>query len=126
MEEIADHWNVDTAATEQELSEGTFIDTNVECSSNERMKMSQRTWCHQVSPLRKLSDTCHDFDGAKNKMLEDDPDFKRRMTIHQDIEKMLVPYHNLYDKKANAIQTTIDNFLKKWNILIPSASNVLN
>lgn len=43
MEEIADHWNVDTAAIEEELSEGTFIDTNVECSSNERMKMSQRT-----------------------------------------------------------------------------------
>lgn len=46
-------------------------------------------------------------------MLEDDPDFKRRIKIHQDIEKMLVPYHVLYDKKASDIQTATDNFLKK-------------
>lgn len=82
MEEIADNWNVDTAAIEEELREGTLSDTNKECTCNERMKMSQKKWCQQVFPLRKFSDICHDFGTATDRMLEDNPDLERGMAVH--------------------------------------------
>ena len=36
--------------------------------------------------------------GAKSKMLEDDSDFQRRMTIH-NTAKMAVPHRKLYDRE---------------------------
>ena len=40
MEEIAAHWNVDTATIEEELNEGTFIDRNEKCSSKKKLSQS--------------------------------------------------------------------------------------
>ena len=37
---------------------------------------------------------------GKNKMLQDDPDFQRRMTMH-NTAKMAVPHRKLYDRKKD-------------------------
>lgn len=52
------------------------------------------------------------------------------MTIHYDIEMMLISYSKLYDKKnASPVETILDKFLtyqeSKQNILILNVSNVL-
>lgn len=62
-------------------------------------------------PLKKLSEIFHDFDSAKDKMLEGDLNLKRSMTISQGLELTLA-HHKLYDsKKASTIRTTCDNVL---------------
>lgn len=49
----------------------------------------------------------------KNKMLETDPNLESTMAIFQGIEEVLMPYCQLYDKKASTVQTTIHSFFNK-------------
>lgn len=41
-------------------------------------------------------------------MLEIDLNLERRMTTHQDVEKILFPYQMLYSEKAVNFQTVLD------------------
>lgn len=43
--------------------------------------------------LKNPLETFHNIDGTKAKVSEADPNLVRTMTVHQDIETMLAPYH---------------------------------
>lgn len=43
--------------------------------------------------LKELSEAFSNMESNKDEMLEADPKFERRMTICQDIENKLTPYH---------------------------------
>lgn len=46
-------------------------------------------------------------------MLETDPNLERSMAILKGIEKILVPYCKLYEKKASTVQITVHGFVTK-------------
>ena len=49
----------------------------------------------------------HGIESARGKMLKDDTDLERRLTIYQGIEKILTLYSKLYDKKAGTVLMTL-------------------
>lgn len=100
IEKIADHDNVDPAAIQEtldmqpdKLSEGKLIDTNEEKWLWEEHEDGPEVMTAKNSALKELSKIFHNIESAKNKMLEAYPNLERSMTIHQGIEKILIPYH---------------------------------
>lgn len=61
--------------------------------------------------VRKLSEIFHGIKNAKNKVLEADPNFERRINILQGVENMLTPHPKTDSKKkADTAQATLDKF----------------
>jgi hypothetical protein len=64
--------------------------------------------------VKVFSEIFHNTESTKAEILEDDPNFKRSMTIHQCIEMIFTVYRNLhYEKKTSTIQANAaKNFIK--------------
>ena len=65
------------------------------------------------SALEELSRDISQYWKCKEQNVEAEPNLERSMTIHQGREKLLIPYHTLYHKKASTVQTTLDKFFYK-------------
>lgn len=79
--------------------------------------------------VRKLSEIFHGIKNAKNKVLEADPNFERRINILQGVENMLTPHPKTDSKKkAGTAQATLDKFFLPRNkaLRILNVSIVLN
>lgn len=46
-------------------------------------------------------------------MLKGDPNLEGNMTVHHGIEEMFALYCELYNKKENTVQNTLDKFLQR-------------
>lgn len=99
----------------EECHEGELTDINQESGCDERVKLYQMKWQEKKNTLKELLELFHNIESTKNKLLEDDPNLERSMTICQSIEKMLTPCCKLYDdsKKVSTVQTTLYKVLQK-------------
>lgn len=65
------------------------------------------------------------MESTKDKMLAADPNLERRMTIRLGIEKMLTPFHKLYNrKKTTTLQINSDKILQRVGIASAGESMV--
>lgn len=95
----------------QELGDSELTHTKKKVVLTKRMTTVLRKVAQAKNFLSKeLSEILHDIENSKDEKLEADLNLQI-MTICQDREKMLVPYHELKIKKANTVKITC--FYKK-------------
>ena len=116
MEETAARWNADTATTQEELSEGTFTDTNGKCSSRKKLSQSDAS----KETLRHMSWLM----AQRIKRWKMTQTFKGEWQFTTQHRWLFHIVSYMTEKKTSTSQTTIDNFLKKWNTSILNASKM--
>lgn len=77
----------------EDLSEGKFIDRNLESGHEEKSEdIPEEVTLAKNFTLKELSEMPHDVEITKNRMLVSDTNLKRNMTVFQSTEKMLAEY----------------------------------
>ena len=106
----------------EELSEDKLIEINKQLwlASQKKKKKVPGTKLNMKGTPRSISQH------RKHKGLNVGGEVKLRMTICQDIEKMLTLYRKLYRQKGKHSMFFLDKFLKEIKYLIFNDSNVIN
>ena len=116
MEETAARWNVDTATTQEELNEGAFTDTNGKWSPRKKLSQSDAS----KETLRRMSWLV----AQRVNRWKVTQTFKGEWQFTAQHRWLFHVVSYMTEKKTSASQTTIDDFLKKWNTSILNASRV--
>lgn len=108
----------------EELHEGELIDTKDECGCDKRNKKVLEEVMLAKSPFKRNSGRYFLTLKVQKVNKIANPNLGQSSMIHQEIEKMLIPYHKLsWGKKASAVQITFDKLFckivyKKTSILL--------